>query len=421
MDLSIVQKKYQPLVNKMSNNRYLKAIMNGMMGAMPVTIIGSLAALLKQFPIEGYQNFLAETGISNILQLPITFTTNFLALIFVFTITNSVVESFNKKGTVAAIIAVVSFMILTPVESVGEGFSMVTNIPMTWLGSTGLFSALIVSIIVGRLFVWISDKGWTIKMPDSVPPFITDSFAGLVPGTLIVTLFTIVAGVMAQTSFGSIHQMIYGVLQIPLQNLGGNIWAILIVALIGQILWFFGIHGTMVTFGVIMPIWMAMDVAQLNAYSNGQDLPNIVGLNFFMVYSMGGTALGLIALMLLSKSVRYKTLGKLAVAPALFGITEPVIFGTPLVLNPTFAIPFIFNNLISLSLAYVLTTIGILPRLTGVGAPTGTPIVLQGLITGGWRVAIYQGVQVLLWIALWYPFFKIAEKQSLADEKETIA
>ncbi|MGT2667107.1 PTS sugar transporter subunit IIC [Streptococcus rifensis] len=417
MDLSAIQKKYQPLVNKMSNNRYLKAIMNGMMGAMPVTLIGSLAALIKQFPIESYQNFLTETGLSNILQLPITFTTNFLALIFVFTITNAIVESFNRKGTIAAVIAVVSFMILTPVESVGEGFNMVTNIPMTWLGSTGLFSALIVSIIVGRLFVWITDKGWTIKMPASVPPFITDSFAGLVPGVLIVALFVVIAGLMSNTSYGSIHQLIYGVLQIPLQSLGGNIWAILIVALIGQILWFFGIHGTMVTFGVIMPIWMAMDVAQLNAYSNGQPLPNIVGLQFFMIYCMGGTAIGLVILMLLSKTVRYKTLGKLAVVPAIFGITEPVIFGTPLVLNPTFAIPFIFNNVISLSIAYFLTVVGILPRLTGIGAPTGTPILLNGLITGGWKVALFQVFQIFLWIALWYPFFKIAEKQAIEDER----
>ena len=417
MNLEAIQMKFQPIVTNISSNRYLKAIMNGMMATLPATIAGSLAALVKQLPIPVYQEFLTRTGISDILQLPITFTTNFLALIFVLTITSSLVESFEQKGLTASVIAIASFMIITPVETIPADFGVSVNIPMTWLGAAGMFTAIIVAMIVGRLFVWITDKGWTIKMPDSVPPYIKDSFASLVPGIIIMALFTLIAGIFAQTSWGSIHQMIYSSLQAPLQGLGGNIWALLFVSVISQIFWFFGIHGTMVVLSVMMPIWMAMDAAQINAYTTGAALPNIVGFAFYAVYTQGGTALGLAILMLIAKSERYKSLGRLSIVPAVFGITEPLIFGAPLVFNPILAIPFIFGSFVSLVLGYLGTIIGILPRLTGIAAPQGTPIILQGILMGGWKVAVFQVFLIVVWIVIWYPFFKIADNQALDQEK----
>ncbi|WP_395527541.1 PTS sugar transporter subunit IIC [Enterococcus lactis] len=418
MNLQTVQAKYQPIVTKISSNRYLKAIMNGMMAALPATIAGSLAALIKQLPIPVYQEFLNKSGLADIIQLPITFTTNFLAILFVFSITYSLVESFDKKGLTAAMLSVVAFMIITPVEPAKSAFGLAFNIPMTWLGAAGMFAAIIVAVIVGRLFIWITDKGWTIKMPDSVPPFIKESFATLVPGFIIIGIFTVIAGIFASTPFGSFHQMIYTLLQIPLQGLGGNIWALLFVSLISQVFWFFGIHGTMVVLSVMMPIWMAMDATQLNAYSAGEALPNIVGFMFFTVYTYGGTVLGLALLMLFAKSTRYKTLGKLSIVPAFFGITEPLIFGTPLVFNPIFAIPFIGGSVLSLVVGYLATLVGILPRLSGISTPVGTPIIVQGLMAGGWKIAIFQVVLIAFWVVLWYPFFKIADKQALDQEME---
>lgn len=417
MNLQAIQNKVQPIANKMSNNRYLKAIMNGMMSALPATIIGSFAALINQFPIPAWQTFLADTGISNYLQLPVIFTTNFLAVIFVVSITYGLVESFDKKGITASIIALVSFMVITPVEILPADFGISVNIPMTWLGSTGIFTAIIVAMIVGCGYVWITDKGWTIKMPDSVPPFIKDSFAGLIPGVLLVTFFIVVAAIFGNTSFGSFHQMVYSLLQTPLQSLGGNIWALLLVSVLSQLLWFFGIHGSLVALTVMMPIWLALDAQQLAAYSAGQPLPNIVGYNFFVTFTYAGTQLGLATLMLVAKSQRYKTLGKLSAVPSYFGITEPVIFGTPLVFNPLFAIPFVLGPSISLVLAYIATIVGIIPRMTGVGAPTGTPYILQGFMTGGWRVAAFQAVLFIVYLAMWYPFFKIADNKALAEEQ----
>lgn len=415
------QKKVQPVVNKISNNRYLKAMMGGMMAAMPATIIGSLATLLKTLPIEPYQNFIVSHGIDKYLQLPVTLTTNILALLFVFCITYSLVESFDVKGVGPSVVAVVSFLILTPLQTTKNAYGMDESvIPMNWLGSTGIFTALIVAFVVGRLYVYIVQKGWTIKMPEAVPPFIKDSFASLIPGTMITAIFVVISAVFASTPFGSVHAFIYGMLQLPLQHLGGSFGALVFVAILSQVLWVLGIHGSMVVLSVMMPIWGAMDAAQLSAYSAGQPLPNIFGMMFFNIYTFGGTVLGLAILMLRARSQRFKTLGKLSIVPAVFGITEPIIFGTPLVLNPIFAIPFVLGNVVSLVLAYLATLTGILQPPTGIGAPSGTPIVLQGLIAGNWRNALFQLALVILWIAIWYPFFKIADNKAIEEEGELV-
>lgn len=421
LDVNKIQKKVQPVANKISNNRYLKAMAEGMMLAFPATMIGALAILIKGLPIEAYQNFITSNGIDKYLQLPITLTTNMLALIFVFCIAYSLAEGFEVKGISVAVVSLISFLIVTPLQASKNLFGMeAAVIPMDWLGATGVFTAIIVAFISARLYVYITKKGWTIKMPESVPPFIKDSFSSLIPGILIVAIFGIISAIFDKTPFGNIHQFIYGIIQLPLQNIGGSFAAMLLVALIGQILWLLGIHGTLVTFSVVLPIWQALDIAQLSAYSSGQPLPNILGFAFFGVCTFTGSILGLAILMLKAKSKRYKTLGKLSIVPAIFGITEPLIFGVPVIMNPVFAIPFVFGPVISLGLGYFLTLIGILPILNGIHAPVGTPMVIQGLISGGWRIALFQVVLIVIWTILWYPFFKVADNKALQEEGEQV-
>lgn len=210
------------------------------------------------------------------------------------------------------------------------------------------------------------------------------------------------------TSFGNLHAMIFSLIQTPLQNIGGSFPAILFMALLAQLLWFFGIHGSMVVFSVMSPILGAMDAAQLTAFSSGQPLPNVLGMSFFTIFTFSGTAIALSILMLFAKSKQFKTLGKLGIVPS--------IFGTPLILNPIFAIPFILGNVISLVLSYVATIIGIIPQLNGIAAPAGTPIIIQGLIAGGWKIALFQAFLLVIWILLWLPFFKVADAKNFKEE-----
>lgn len=186
--------------------------------------------------------------------------------------------------------------------------------------------------------------------------------------------------------------------------------------IICQILWWFGVHGTMVIFSVAAPIWTAMDTAQLSAYSAGKPLPNIIGSQFIFTYTPLAGMMGLVILMLIAKSKQYKTLGKLAIVPAIFGITEPVTFGTPIVFNLRFLIPWVFTNTITLSIAYFLTSIGIVPRVSAVGT-NNLPVLVNGLMQGSWKIAALQAAFIVLSLVIWYPFFRKADKDAYALEQ----
>jgi PTS system cellobiose-specific IIC component len=415
-DAKLVSEKINPTLQKVQKSKIMNGISSGMMGAMPVTLIGAFSALFLNLPIPAYKEFIAAVGIAAALKVIIAFTTNFLAVIFTLAIAGSYAKEHKEDSVVAAILALVCFFIVTPIATSAEG---VTSIPFQWLGAPGIFTGIFVSLLSTKIYATLKQKGITIKMPDSVPPVVSNSFSSLIPGFASIILFTIISAVFSATSFGTLHQFVYTFLQLPLQGVGGNIVSIIILWTFAQLLWFFGIHGTLVIYSVVLPIFTALDAAQLAAYSAGQALPNITGRAFVSTYTMSGSAIGFALLMLfVAKSKQYKTLGKLSAIPSLFGISEPLVFGTPLVLNFKFFVPFVFMNAINLTIAYVLTSIGIVPRVAGMTPVSGMPIILSGLMEGSWKIAVLQVALVGLSTLVWYPFFKRADNEAYKIEQE---
>ena len=184
---------------------------------------------------------------------------------------------------------------------------------------------------------------------------VTSMMEGLIPAVLIGLIVIMVNILFALTSFGNMHEFIYTIIQKPLQGVGGSLGAMIALSLLQQILWFFGIHGTNVIMPIVTPIWLALDVQNMETIAAGGTPENIIGLAFFNIVTWGGTALGLTLLMLRAKSQMYRQIGKVSIVPALFGITEPAIFGTPLVLIFRLMVPFITNNTIAIILSYFLT------------------------------------------------------------------
>jgi PTS system cellobiose-specific IIC component len=404
--------KLQPTFTKIGNNHYLQAIMGAMMATLGPMILGSFATLLSVYANQWHWTKVAQiSGNVNVV------TIGCIALYVSFLMGKDVAKQFlkNDDGNSAGIISLMSFLIITPLGQQKAG----AFIPSTWLGASGLFLAMIVGIIAGRAYVYMRQHNWTIKMPAGVPPMVSDTFAALIPSLVIGVFFTLVALAFSVSSFGSFHQMIYSFIQTPLKNIGGSIWAMIFICFLEQLVWFFGIHGTNVIIPIVMPIWMSMDMQNLQAWKAGKPLPNITGYAFFNIVTWSGTALGLILLMLFfAKSKRYKTLGKLAVVPGLFGITEPAIFGTPLVLNFDFFVPFVFNNAVSVAIAYGLTKIGLVARFSGMQSVFGLPIGVIASCGGSVSIIVMQLVlQLVLSPLLWYPWFRMADNRAYAQEQ----
>lgn len=411
--------KMTPAINKLTNNNIIRGISGGMMATLPITVLGSFSLLLVVVPLGPFTTFVTESGLAGILSNAYAFTMGLLAIYVVFFVTKSLVTAYMPEddGMAAAVAGLASFLILTPIGALADG---VAALPTTWLGAQGTFTALFVSIFAAKVYVFFKKNGYTIKMPASVPPMVSNVFTSITPFVSIGVVSIFVSYLFSISDWGSVHQAIYSILQGPLQELGGNIVAVCFLSFLMQLLWFFGIHGQNVLSAFYNPIWMALDLQNMAAFASGDTPPNIVGAAFYGVFCFGGYQLGLIFWMLKSKSKRYREVGKLALGPSIFGIGEPLNFGFPLVLNFRFIFPFLTNGVFMLALAYFVIDIGLVPHLNGSTVVFGLPVFFSAFIQGGWKVVLLMVATQVIPILLWYPWFKMAEKDAVKEEQAVI-
>jgi len=444
-----LQEKVIPKANQIASNKYLKAVSDGFMTIMPVIIVGAIFSLLNSLSIPPYQAFITNIGLKSILAIPNMVTNDMLAVYAVFFIAYSLAKQFDKDPGVAGMISLFTFLAITPISNtsgiinnfvkankitLAEGVKVPAANVFTfdYLGAKGLFVAIIVALVSTVIYNKLIDGGLAIKMPDGVPPTITKSFLGLIPGFAIIMLFMLLnkaVTLLPIQGIDGIHTLIYTLIQKPLEAfIGNNIFSFLFAILLAQILWFFGVHGvSAVILPIFYPLWTSLTTANIDAMNAGvslYELPNIINRSFFSVYALcggSGATLGLCIYMALkAKSQQYKTLGRLAVLSNFCGINEPVVFATPMVLNPYMAIPWICTPLLASILGYVLTYINVVPRLTTI-VPLGTPVLMSGFLAGGadgWRVTLVQIVIIAMSALIYLPFFNLIDKKSYMNELE---
>jgi len=199
----------------------------------------------------------------------------------------------------------------------------------------------------------------------------------------------------------------------------------MLLVMLCSLLWFFGLHGGNIVMPILNMLYLPALMENLAAFQNGTVLPNIITqatwMNFASLGGVGGT-LGLCILMtFFAKSERYKSLGKLAIAPSICGINEPITFGFPMVLNTTTLIPLIITPIVTFGISYVAMLSGLVPYANGVQPALGTPAVLLGFLCVGWQGAILQVVLIGVQILIWLPFFKISDAQALKEEENLSA
>lgn len=393
-----------------SSNRYIQAIVKGITAVLPPIIIASIFVLLVNIQFKPYQDFITNIGFKSVISIPNSYTMGIISLLLSFTVSYNFVNDFEEDGIASGILSICSFLILIPWVMV-DG---VKTLPTNWLGTTGMFAAMLVALISGRLFVFLKQKGLTIKMPEGVPDATVRSFSALIPGFVIIAVFLTIRVLVAMTPYGTVPQAIFSIIQMPLQGLSDSLWAIILVYLLSNLMWFFGIHGIVIV-SIIEPLLIALDLE--NVATPGA---HIFGKNFTNVYagmSGAGITIGLVILMLFrARSAKYKAVGKISIIPSIFCINEPVIFGVPIIYNPIMIVPFILTPIVSIIIAFILTNIGILPVLNGIQLPWSTPAVALGFMLGGWKVALYQVAMIGLSILMYLPFFKVIDNKAYAEE-----
>lgn len=418
-----MEKTLIPFANKLSQNKVLKAISGGFSALLPIIMVGAIASLLSGLNIEVYQNFITSIGLKTIVSYISAYTTNMMAIYAVFSIGNSMAKQLECKdqSILVGIISLMVFLLTIPLGVSKDEVTIAAAISTTYFGAPGLFTAMIIGCVVPLIYNIFVKHHIVIKMPDGVPPQIANGFSAIIPAVCITAVFAAIRQLCALTSFGTLSGLIYGLLKTPLSHLTNSPITFVVLLLFCNILWFFGIHGGMVTMSFLSMLYMAPALENLEAMAAGQPMPNMLTNTWWFTFAQLGGSGGIIGLavcmFLFSKSERYKTLGKIAILPALCSISEPIVFGVPLVLNVMMLIPMILSPLFCFLTSYLMTSIGVLPYLNGIQLSTGTPVVLAGFLAGGWRAAIWQIVLVALQAVLYFPFFRMVDKQALEEEK----
>lgn len=423
--LALFERFLMPISARIGGMRHLVVIRDSFSSVMPLILVGSFAVLLNNIwdafdkilgtNMKGYlsENFSFFFALNGTIWWG---TFAIFSLFMVVSVAYRLAKSYNQDGLSAALVALGCFVINIPQTRIVNNGDSWGLIPVSDLGVTSLFSVLIISIIAVEIFVKFIKLNWTIKMPDSVPDAVSKAFFAMIPAGLTLYIFGIVALFLYRNplNIGSLEvnnliSLITALIQVPFMSLGQNFITILIVSILIPLFWFTGIHGANIMGPVINTIYVPALLENTNAMQQGLELPNIWTSISWDIYvnfgGVGATLSLLIAIYLASKLQEYRAVAKIGLAPGLFMINEPVMFGLPIVLNPIFFIPFVLNPLLLTTISYVATAVGLVPAASVLIPWTTPPVIGAFLATNGSIAAALLAIfNMVISVIVYLPF-----------------
>ncbi|ACK93904.1 PTS lactose transporter subunit IIC [Bacillus thuringiensis] len=401
---------------RLSEQRHLQAIRDGVISALPFIIVGSFF-LIVAFPPLPKDSFISVWALKNqtSILIPYRLTMFIMSLYIAFGIGYNLAKSYKLDALSGAQLAVCSLLLtLTPELIDKKGFML----PMTNLGGHGLFVTMIVSILSVEILRFCKKNNVTIKMPEQVPPSVSRSFEALIPAAFVIIIMSLITVVFKV----DLHYVV-DKLAAPLVKAGDSYFGVIIPVFLITFFWSFGIHGVSVVGTVARPLWDVYLGKNGEAVASGAShFPFIAPEPFYQWFIWiggSGATLGLVLAMIVFGRSKYsKALSRTCIVPGIFNINEPVIFGLPIVLNPILIIPFVITPLVTATIAYAATAMGFVTP-THIMPPWTLPAPIGAyLATGGdWRAIVLVFINIAISFLIYLPFFKMYDKNMLEIEK----
>ena len=401
-----LEKKIVPPLTKFSENKYMSAVRAGMVATVPFTIIGSIFMIIAHFPVGGWNKIVAPY--ITILEIPVTATFGCLGIIVTFSIAYELGKQFKLEAVMCALVATMSFLLIQLHPKTGD-------FDMDGLGVQGLFTGIIIAFVSVKVQQILTEKNLVIKLPESVPPMVIQSFSSLVPLFVLIVGIWIIRFVLG-IDINHIVLEIFKPVVFALNTLPG----ILVYIFVITMLWSVGINGDNTLDPIAAPVFLMYLTANVNAMAAGQPLPYITANGFSIAFvNVGGTGatIALAIILFNSKEIGFRKISRMAILPSFFQINEPIFFGIPIVLNPLLMIPYVLSALTLAASTYLLMFFNIIARPVVMVPWTTPPIIGPYLVTGGdWRAAVWSVISIFIAIIIYFPFAKIAERQRLKAE-----
>lgn len=439
-----LNKHIVPIAAKIGSVKWLVALRDAFISIMPATMAGAVATVLNAL-VRDIPNQFGWTGFVEAMQPLIgvnaqvwTGSLAVLGLIFAFTFGYQLSVQYRVEPITGGIVTLGTFLMTLPqgykvqlTEALSKksmdiitasGAAVDQTSISGWgffnfnsfFGAAGFFTVMIMGGLAAAVYIWLMHKNITIKMPDSVPPAIAAAFTGIIPATVALYVSGLITWLVTKFGATTVIELISKSIQEPLLNLSQGYGAVLLMTVLVQVFWFFGLHGTNVLGPVLDGIWLTAQVANINAFSQNKALPYLWTRNAFDLYAWiggaGSTLLLLLAILMFSKRDDQRAVAKLAIAPGFFNVNEPVMFGMPIVLDPIYFIPFITAPVVMVTIAYFAIVNGLVDPIK-VQFVWSMPPILNALVgTLDWRAPILQIVNMVIGFLIYLPFVKAANR-----------
>lgn len=417
---AVIDKYIGPIAGRVAAQQHIGSIRDGFIAAIPFLIVGSCLLALAFPPFDpNTQNGFARAwlGFATKYQTEILTPFNMTMGVMTLFITSGVAYSLAKRYSMSAfsstMLALMSFMLVS--SPMRDG-----NLSAAFMGGTGIFTGILVAIYTVELQRFMQKKGLTIKLPEQVPPQIASSFDTLTPIiAVLLTLYPFSLFIEAQLGM-QLPELVMAMFK-PLVSASDSYFSVVLAVLLLHLLWFAGIHGSSIVAGIMTPFWLSNLTANQVALAEGLALPFTYTESFhsfFVVIGGSGATMLLPFLLMRSRSIHLKSIGKVSLVPGLFNINEPVIFGLPIVMNPTFFIPFVFGPVINASIAYGAIKSGLIEAAVTI-VPWTTPAPIGAAWAANWAVGagILALLLAIIALVIYFPFVKAYEKTLLASEQ----
>lgn len=437
--VAFLEKRFVPLAAKIGGQKHLVAIRDAFAGLMPLVMVGAFAVLLNNVffvPWSLLAKFIGEestfivwanTNLAPLFSFMESGTLAILALGLVFSLGYNRARVEDQDALSTGLINVACFILLGALtRNNPDVASWVGN----YLGAQGIFIALLVGLIAPEIYFAVVRKNWVITMPEQVPPAVTRGFMAVIPGFLTVLFFGLVGYFFNRVAEMNIFAWFEINISQALMALSQGLFAIVLISFLIPLFWFFGLHGANILEAVMSPVYGTLGLQNIDLF--GKNITAIgTGANELAVWVRGswdayvfsggsGTTLALIlAIFLFSKVKEHKEIAKLGVAPGIFMINEPILFGVPIVLNPIFLIPFLLVQPVLTVVAYLATVAGIAGPIVN-SVPWTTPPVLNAYLAtnGSLGAALVALVNLAIAFIIYLPFVLVANRQAEKQAEE---
>jgi PTS system cellobiose-specific IIC component len=403
-----LNKNVVPPLEWLSELTIMKAIRAGMMAIVPLTIIGGIFMIIAYMPIPGWEDWVEPY--LPLLEIPNKATFGLLAIFVCFSIAYNLGKELKQEAIVSGSMALLIFLMIQ-IDITSEDLAFTKDS----LGSGGLFTAILIALIVPYVQKFFTDKSLVIKLPANVPSVVYESFASLIPLLCLVIFFWLTRFVVGVDINAGV-QWIFSPLVEGLDTLPG----ILLYTFTVTLLWSVGINGDNTMDAIVAPVFLVYLSANVEAMTQGEPLPYITALGFFTTFvNVGGTGATIALAIILwnSKEPGLRKIGRISMPTQIFQINEPIFFGVPIVLNPLLMVPYIVSAMSLTTGTYLLMYWEVLQRPFVPVPWTTPPIIGHYLVSGGdWKAAVWGVVSIFIAIVIYYPFAKVLERQRLQEE-----